>query len=75
VGLRGPEPPFLGAVYRRVRGIRWEVVDHYDGLFAEVEQDWQLRAMTGAPRHIWRSAAELRDRKKWKFFGVTTRAV
>ncbi len=75
--IRGPEPPFVGAVYRATRnatGRHWEV-DHFREGFG-----WRLWPMGddwgtgGGVRALWKSTDDLRDRKRWRMVGVTARA-
>lgn len=91
--IRGPEPPFVGAVYQACTksGRRWEV-DRFELALPEFgwpEDRWCLvpmgddvRGVTideegrtlGGVRPITRTAAELRDHKKWRMVGTTARA-
>lgn len=73
--IRGPEPPFIGAVYVSTRsrsGRRWEVD-------RQSRWGWSLRPLgddvmpaqtgnrfNGGVRSITRTTDELRDRRKWK---------
>lgn len=73
--IRGPEPPFVGAVYVATTksGRRWEVV-------RERSHGWHLYPMGvtggfGGVKAIYRSTEELRDRKKWRMVGVTRNAI
>lgn len=75
--IRGPEPPFVGAVYRARRGQRgYEVTGEH------APDQWRLMpigsdVMKGAGGVTWltRSTAVLRDRKKWRFIGVAAAAL
>ncbi len=73
----GPEPPYVGAVYVSARGRsgrRWEAWSHDD------RYGWRLHPMGddvhgfGGVKGLWRSTDDLRDRKRWKFIAVTSRA-
>lgn len=75
--LHVPEPPFVGAVYRAcTRSSRWWEVWGYDERWG-----WHLAPMGtastsgGGVKWIWRKADQLRDRKRWRMIGVTTRSV
>lgn len=81
--LRGPEPPFVGAVYRACTksGRRWEV--HYHEGKREGEDLWRLAPMgeengagfSGGVKAISVTTSRLRDRKRWRMVGVSRRAV
>lgn len=88
--LRGPEPPFVGAVYqaKTKSGRRWEVMYSIGKLGDQSDTIWVLRPMgddvrpaqngegkmMGGPRELHRGAKALRDPKKWRMVGTTARA-
>lgn len=77
--LRGPQPPFIGAVYlsaRSTTGPVWEVVATLPPQGSRREHVWRLNATSKAGELCeWRTAEQLRDRKKWRFIGVTAAAL
>lgn len=68
--IRGPRPPFVGAVYRATGGLSWEVAAAGDG------DTWQLRRLGDGntdQQLIKRTTEQLRG-SRWRFQGVTAAA-